>query len=45
LTSSSISPLGYGELALSIGFWHATPNNSLGAYWQDSLLGDSLLRR
>ena len=42
---NSVSPLGYGDLALTFGFSHSTPNNSLPILWYGSAEWQPILER
>lgn len=44
-SGGSIPARGYGNLELSIGFSHSTPNNTLPVYWQSSGASEPLLER
>jgi len=44
-SKTAVPELGYGELALSFGFSHSTPNNSLPIFWWESDKWPSLLER
>lgn len=41
----SVGPLGMGELALTFGFSHSTPNNSIPLLWYESSQWQPLLER
>jgi hypothetical protein len=42
---NSIPIEGFGQLELTFGFAHGTPNNTLPVFWQDSPVGGPLLER
>ncbi len=42
---NSVNLLGYGDLALTFGFSHSTPNNSLPILWKETATWQSLLER